>query len=324
MAKKKISALITGYDGFVGPHLAEHLLSEGRRVSGTIIAGGRPNPLHKGRLEKSVALFPLDLRNYENVLDLVKETQPDEVYHLAGISHVPTSWKNPVLTYATNVLGSVHLLEALREWGHPARTLVVTSAEIYGSIKPAELPAVETLPLRPENPYAASKAALDLIALQWGRYPGMNIVRARPFSHTGPGQTPSFVCPSFARQVAEITLGIAPPVMKVGDLSARRDFTDVRDIVRAYRMLIEKGRRDEAYNICSGKPRSIKAILQTLKSFSPIKIQIVTDPERLRPSDIPETRGSHTKLRRDTGWTPQIPFNQTLKDLFEYWLDELR
>ena len=323
MAKKKISALITGYDGFVGPHLAGHLLSEGRRVSGTIISGGRPNPLHKGRLEKSVALFPIDLRNYENVRDLVKEAQPDEIYHLAGISHVPTSWKNPVLTYAANVMGSVHLFEALREWGRKVRTLVVTSAEIYGSLKPAELPAVETLPLHPGNPYAASKAALDLIAFQWGRYPGMHIVRARPFSHTGPGQTPGFVCPSFARQVAEIALG-APPVIKVGNLSARRDFTDVRDVVRAYRMLVEKGRHDEAYNICSGRTRSIKSILQTLKSFSPMKIEVVTDPEKLRPTDISETRGSFAKLRRDTGWKPQIPFSRTLRDLYEYWMAELR
>ena len=324
MAKKKITALITGYDGFVGPHLAEHLLREGRRVVGTIIAGGRPNPLHKGRLARSVELFPLDLKNFESVLEMVKETKPDEVYHLAGISHVPTSWKNPILTYSTNVMGSVHLLEALRELGRPARTLVVSSAEVYGSIKSENLPAVETLPLCPENPYAASKAALDLIALQWGHYPGMQIVRARPFSHTGPGQTPNFVCPSFARQVAEITLGIAPPVMKVGDLSARRDFTDVRDVVRAYYLLIQKGKQNEVYNICSGKPRSIKAILQTLKSLSPKKIQVVTDPERLRPSDIPETRGSYARLRRDTGWTPQIPFSKTLRDLYQHWLAALK
>ncbi|MCX6999446.1 MAG: GDP-mannose 4,6-dehydratase [Candidatus Sumerlaeota bacterium] len=322
MAKKVIS-LITGYDGFVGPYLAERLLNDGRRVYGTVYAGAKTIPHRPKVLEKNVTILPLDLLSRESVRSVVKESRPDEVYHLAGISHVPTSWREPVLTWSTNVMGAIYLFEALRETGKTVRILAVSSAEVYGSLAPKELPATEEMPLRPENPYAASKAALDILTSQWGIYPTLHIVRVRPFSHTGPGQTPDFACPGFAKQVAEISLGKSPPVIKVGDISPRRDFTDVRDVVRAYRMALDGGRRNEVYNVCSGKSRTMRGILLTLKSFCKRKIKIIIDPERLRPVDIPETRGSYARLARATGWRPEIPFTQTLRDLYDYWLAEL-
>jgi len=327
MPHKKITALVTGYDGFVGPYLAEHLLSHGRRVLGTMYKGLReipPHPCTERNRQKSVIILPVDLVNYEDVFKIIQEVQADEVYHLAGISHVPTSWDNPRLTFSTNVMGTVNLLEAIRQSGRPARILVVSSAEVYGRPDPLDFPTRESAALRPDNPYAASKAAIDILAYQWSKYPGMHVVRVRPFSHTGPGQSPNFVCPGFARQLAAISLGIAPPLMKVGDLTVRRDFTDVRDVVKAYRLVLEKGASGEVYNVCSGKSRSMKCILQILKSFSDKKVRAETDPARLRLSDVPETRGSNARLKKVTGWRPQIAFSRTLRDLYDYWLNHAR
>jgi len=311
------TALITGMDGFVGPWLARHLLEEGRHVAGTWYSGLDGMPAHLKVLEDRVTLLPVDLEREESVGGVVRTVRPDEVYHLAGISHVPTSWKKPLLTWRVNIMGSAHLLEALRGEGRAVRVLVVTSAEVYGKIPPEKLPASENLPLNPENPYAGSKAALDILALQWSRFPGFHIIRARPFSHAGPGQAPGFVCPDFSRQVAAIALRKAPPVIKVGDLSARRDFTDVRDVVRAYRLLMEKGENGCVYNICSGESRRIADILETLRAFCPVPFTVEADPDRFRPIEVPETRGSHELLTRVTGWAPAIPFDQTLRDIYE-------
>jgi len=314
MAGKKTTALITGYDGFVGPWLAEELLSHGRRVTGTYFAENKPPVAGK------ISLLPLDLAKYGSVREVISKSMPDEVYHLAGISHVPTSWANPRKTFVTNLMGTVHLFEALREEKGGGRILAVSSAEVYGIPEPRDLPTKETAPLKPENPYAASKAALDLLAYQWSRHEDFHIVRVRPFSHTGPGQSPGFACPGFARQIAGIARGLHPPVMTVGDLSAKRDFTDVRDVVRAYRLVLEKGECGEVFNVSSGRSRSIRGILRTLRGFCKKRIRVETDPELLRPVRIPETRGSHSKLSRATGWGPEIPFDRTLKDLYEYWL----
>jgi GDP-4-dehydro-6-deoxy-D-mannose reductase len=324
MAGKKIKALITGYGGFVGSFLARELLQNGRKVYGAVFAGlNELSPLHKP-LEKKVVRHPLQLLDYDNVKKVIDEIRPDEVYHLAGISHVPTSWKNPRLTYSVNVSGSLNLLDALRQSGKDVKILVITSAEVYGSPDQDKLPTVEDQPLLPESPYAASKASLDLLSMQWSRFPRMHVVRARPFSHTGPGQTPAFVCPAFAKQIAAISLGIEKPEMKIGDLSAKRDFSDVRDVVRAYRLMLDKAENGEVFNVCSGKSRTISGILRTLKSFSKVKIKVETDPERLRPSDIPETRGSHKKLTLATGWKPEIKFSDTLREIYDYWIKTLK
>ena len=322
MTKNRCTALITGFDGFVGPYLALHLLDHGRRVWGTMYKGLKeipPHPLKETLRKNAVRILPVDLVDDENVGEVIDQVKPDEVYHLAGISHIPTSWENPRLTFLTNVMGTVNLLEAIRNSGRRVRVLIISSAEVYGKPAPGDLPTRETAPIKPGNPYAASKAALDLLAFQWSRYPGMHVVRARPFSHTGPGQSPNFVCSGFARQLAAVSLGQAPPLVTVGNLSVRRDFTDVRDVARAYRLVLEKGKNGEVYNICSGKSYSIKTILQTLVSFSDQPIKVKKDPARLRVSDVPETRGSCAKLKKATGWQPEIPFPQTLRDLYEYW-----
>jgi len=323
MAHKKITALITGYDGFVGPYLAEHLLARERRVFGTIYKGLRdipPHPCTEKGLQKRVAILPVDLVDYEDVCRIIDKVKAEEVYHLAGISHVPTSWDKPLHTFSTNVMGTLNLLEAVRQSGRQVRVLVVSSAEVYGRPDPENLPTRESAPLRPDNPYAASKAALDILAFQWSKYPGMHVVRVRPFSHTGPGQSPNFVCPGFASQMAAISRGLMPPVIQVGDLSVRRDFTDVRDVVRAYRLVLEKGASGEVYNVCSGKSRSIRSILNTLKSFSDKRIRVETDPLKLRPSDVRITLGSSAMLIKATHWRPEIPFSRTLRDLYDYWI----
>jgi len=324
VVKRKITALITGYDGFVGPYLAEHLLANGRGVFGTVYVNTKSLPPHQKRLKNKVTTLPLELTDYESVKAVIEESKPNEVYHLAAISHIPTSWKNPHLTFSVNVIGSLNLLCALREARREVRFLAVSSAEVYGSPLADELPVTESAPLCPENPYAASKAAFDLLAYQWSRFPGMHIVRVRPFPHTGPGQSTDFVCPSFARQIAQISLGLAPPVIKVGNLSARRDFTDVRDVVRAYALALESGKNGEVYNVCSAKSHSIKGILRTLKSFCPKKIKVEIDPTRLRPGDTSDMRGSFAKLRKATGWRPRIPFTTTLRDLYQYRVVQLK
>ena len=320
---KPLNALITGYDGFVGPHLAEHLLEQGRNVTGTIYSGTSPlSPLHED-LRGQIRTVSFDIESFQEVRSLVAEVRPDEVYHLAGISHVPTSWENPRKTFSVNVMGGINLLDSLRMNEQPVKVLIVTSAEVYGKLKREDLPAMESHPLKPENPYAASKAALDVISRQWSHFENMQIIRVRPFSHTGPGQSSDFVCPAFSRQIASISLGKSEPVMKVGDLSAKRDFTDVRDIVRGYRLILEQAENGNVFNICSGESRKISEILDVLKSFSDKKIRVETDPEKLRPVEIPETLGSRDKIKNVTGWEPQIPFEKTLQDIYEYWLDRL-
>jgi GDP-4-dehydro-6-deoxy-D-mannose reductase len=328
MNNKTTSTLVTGFDGFVGPYLAQYLLSKDRKVFGTIYSRKKWDPqtpsfISDKTMKKTIAL-PLDLENYKKVRDLIQTVKPDEIYHLAGISHVPTSWSNPRSTFSINVMGTVNLLEAIRELGKDTRILIVSSAEVYGTPREGDLPTKETSPFRPENPYAASKAAIDLLARQWSDYPRLHIVRVRPFSHTGPGQTPDFACPAFARQAAAIALGIAPPLIKVGNLSVKRDFTDVRDVVKAYFLALQKGLNGEAYNVCSGKSRLFDSVLKTLKSFCDKKISVEIDPERFRPSDVPETRGSFAKLARITGWRPEIPFRQTLYDLYCYYYGFLK
>jgi len=328
MTKKKIPALITGFDGFAGAYLAEYLIRHNRKITGTVYNKLKVPPIFKSILSKktlkSVTILPMNLVHYKSVKDVISKAKPREVYHLAGISHVPQSWANPRLAFSTNVMGTVHVLEAVREVMKAARVLVVSSAEVYGIPDPKNLPTQENAPLKPNNPYAATKAALDLLAYQWSQYPDMFIIRARPFSHTGPGQISNFVCSFFAREVAAISLGLCPPVIKVGDISVKRDFSDVRDIVGGYRLALEKGKNGEVYNVCSGKSQLIKSILHTLISFSDKKIMVAIDPDKFRASEIPETRGSHTKLTEDTGWEPRIPFSETLKNLYDFWLKRLK
>jgi GDP-4-dehydro-6-deoxy-D-mannose reductase len=222
-----------------------------------------------------------------------------------------------------NIRGQLNLLEAVRRSARAVRVLVIGSNEEYGAPRPDELPFTEESPLRPNNPYAVSKVAQDFLGLQYYLAYGVEVVRVRPFNHTGPGQAPHFVVPAFASQVARIEVGLQPPVMQVGNLAAARDFTDVRDIVRAYHLAATEGEPGDVYNLASGRAESVQGLLGTLLSYARVEIRVEIDPDRYRPVDVPVAYGSAEKFRRRTGWSPQIPFEQTLWDTLEYWREQV-
>lgn len=310
--------LITGFTGFVGSHLAEHLLSAG---------GYEIHGLHRwrSRLENvvhlldEVELWEGDVTDARAMVSLIERLRPDLIFHLAAQSFVPASWRGPDATLSTNIRGQVNLFEAVLAADLACRVHIAGSSEEYGLVHPDEVPITEDNPLRPLSPYAVSKVTQDLLAYQYGQSYDLDIVRTRGFNHTGPRRGEVFVCSNFARQIARVEAGLQPPVIKVGNLDATRDFSDVRDIVRGYRLALEKGRRGEVYNLCSGQDRRIGDILDQLMALANVKISIEEDPERLRPSDVPILRGSAAKFRADTGWEPRIPFSQTLADLLDFW-----
>lgn len=310
--------LITGITGFVGSHLAELALARGAEVAGSVRAGSRSD--HIEHVREQLRLVECDLRDAASVHALVADTRPDRIVHLAGQSSVAASWQAPAETFTTNVLGQLHLLEGMRQLGSTARLLVIGSGEEYGLVEPEDLPIRETAPLRPLSPYAVSKVAQDLMGYQYFRSHGLDVVRARAFAHTGPRLAESFATSSFARQVAEIEAGLRPPVVEVGDLKPRRDVTDVRDIVRGYWLLLERGTPGEVYNLCSGVDRSIERVLHLLIDLAAVRgIEVRTDAARFRPGDVPALRGSPDKIAHTLGWRPQIPLEQTLTDLLDYW-----
>lgn len=309
---KKI--LITGATGFVGKHLTNNLLSQN---AFEIIGTHRSD---QGDFPKEVQLEKVNLLDQEAVDKLIQTYKPEAIYHLAGLPSAAESFKTPAETITNNIMSELTILEALRKFELvQTRVLVVSTAEVYGVIKPEDLPIDETTDLRPVNPYAVSKIAQDYLGLQYRLAYRMNIVRVRPFNHIGPGQKESFVLSSFAKQIAEIEKGKNNPVLFVGNLEAKRDFTDVRDMVKAYQLVVEKGEKGDVYNIGSGIPRRIDDMLQTLLSFSTAKIDVKPDPERFRPIDVPEIVCDCTKFQNLTGWKPEIPFEQTLQDILDYW-----
>lgn len=309
-------ALITGAGGFVGGHLCAYLLAHtGWELLGTVY----PHPVEAQPPDQRLRLRHADLRDLEGVQALVDEVQPNYIIHLAAQSFVPASLADPWDTLENNIRSELNLLEAVRRSGREMRLLVIGSNEEYGAPKPDELPQTEKSPLRPNNPYAVSKVAQDFLGLQYYLTYGIPVVRVRPFNHTGPGQSPRFVVPAFASQIAHIEAGQQEPVMKVGNLNAARDFSDVRDIVRAYHLAVTQGEPGEVYNLASGRPQPIQGLLDTLLSYSQIEIRVEQDPERYRPVDVPEVYGSAAKFHRLTGWEPEIPFKQTLRDTLEYW-----
>jgi GDP-4-dehydro-6-deoxy-D-mannose reductase len=237
---------------------------------------------------------------------------------------VPSSFSDPWDTLENNIRSQLNLLEAVRQKDLPARVLVIGSNEEYGRPLPEELPIAEGNPIRPNNPYAVSKVAQDFLGLQYHLSYGLDVVRLRPFNHTGPGQSPRFVVPAFASQIARIEVGQQESVVRVGNLEAERDFTDVRDIVRGYFLAATQGQTGEVYNLASGSPRSIRGLLEHLLSLSTIEIRIEIDPERYRPVDTPRVEGSAAKFHTHTGWEPEIDFEQTLRDVLEYWREQFR
>jgi GDP-4-dehydro-6-deoxy-D-mannose reductase len=311
-------ALITGLTGFVGSHLAEYLIARGDvEVFGTHRWRSRMDNVEhlRGRLR----LIECDTRDASAVRRALREVRPDRIFHLAAQSYVPTSWLIPGETLTGNVMGQLNLFEAMRELELPARVQIAGSSEEYGLVLPSEVPIREDSPLRPLSPYGVSKVAQDLLAYQYWQSYGLHAVRTRGFNHTGPRRGEVFMTSNFARQVAEIEKGRREPVVGVGNLDAVRDFTDVRDMVRAYWLAIEHGAPGEVYNICSGRGYTTRQVLDILLGLAHVRVEMREDPARMRPSDVMLLVGDCSKFQAATGWAPTIPFEMTLKDLLEYW-----
>lgn len=308
--------LITGAGGFAGRHLIALL----RAKTDWHVTGVRSQA---GADLSSHATVACDLRDAGATGQLIRDSLPDIIFHLAARSSVPASYLEPADTIHTNVIGQINLFEAVRAAGIDPIILVASSSEIYGAVKPADIPLTELQPMRPASPYAVSKATQDLLALQYHLSFGMKIVRARPFNHVGPGQTDRFVVSAFARQIAEAEAKMREPVIEVGNLTAERDFLDVRDVVRAYQLLVRPELSGEVFNISSGVPRPISAVLDLLLAETTLSMMVRPDPARQRPSDVPIIAGSSMILRQETGWQPEIPFEQSIRDTLSYWRERI-
>jgi len=315
-----VRALITGIGGFVGQHLAAHLLQQGDTVIGIA-----RDPVEWGRDQpgSQVELIQADILSARDTEQAVAHAAPEHVYLLAGLSSVQPSFAEPLAFVQHNIACLINTLEAVRAHAPEARLLVVSSSEIYGSGTGQAL-TDETAELRPENPYAASKAAQDLLGYTYALAHQLYVIRVRPFNHIGPGQSEHFVASSFAKQVTEIELGRKPPVISVGNLAMQRDFTDVRDMVRAYRLALLKCEPGTPYNVGTGIPVPIQRLLDGLVARSRTPVTITVDKARLRPSDPPGIICDASRFRRMTGWAPEIPIESTLDDILEDWRDRLR
>jgi GDP-4-dehydro-6-deoxy-D-mannose reductase len=310
--------LITGITGFVGSHMAEYALAQGAQVFGS--ARWRSRVENIEHLRDRIDLIDCDLRDVSAVRRLLSIASPTHVIHLAAQSFVGSSWHMPAETMTTNTACQINLLENIRELKLIPRFLVVGTSEEYGLVYPDECPIRETNQLRPLSPYAVSKVAQDLMGFQYFRSYGLPIIRARAFNHEGPRRGEVFVTSNFAKQVAEIEAGLREPIIHVGDLKPSRDYSDVRDIVRGYWMLLERGDPGEVYNLCSGRTWTIQRVLEFYLDLSRTKgIAIQVDPDRLRPSDVMVLEGDPSKIHKALQWQTEIPFERTLTDLLEYW-----
>lgn len=314
-------ALITGIAGFAGSHLAGMLLDSGCEVTGISYPGFSLNRI-SGCLDR-VDLFQADILSTQEMEEVFRISRPERVYHLAAVSSVRQSWENRKLTMETNVIGTMNVLEAARGMAVPPRVLVVSTSEVYGTVPEEDQPVLEQYPMLPASPYAASKAAMELLGYQYSAGEGVHTVIVRAFNHTGPGQDRGFVCSSFARQIARAEKGLCEPVLEVGNLEARRDFSDVRDMVGAYHAALENGRSGGLYNVCSGRAHSIEALLDMLLEMSEADLEVRRSPELMRPVDIPLILGSNRRFAEEVGWEPAIPIEQTLSDLLDYWRDQV-
>ncbi len=289
-------ALVTGGSGFVGRWLRAHLEEMGDEV------------LTPGE--------ELDVTDPGTVERVLNGACPDAVYHLAGLAHVGRSWEEPVAFFETNAVGTLHVLDAARRSRPIPRVLVVSSAEVYGAVQPSQLPLVEEAPLRPVSPYALSKAAAEMVGLQAHLGWGVPVIRARPFNHLGPGQSPTFAVPALAGRIVEAQR-TGSGVLRAGNLSARRDFTDVRDVVRAYRLLVERGEPGAVYNVCSGRDVSMESVVKDLMAISGSDFGMELDPDLTRPVDVPALRGDASRLEAATGWVPTVPLEESLRAVLE-------
>ena len=312
-------ALITGITGFAGSHLAEFILSNHPDVEVYGIMRWRSRTENIEAIEQRVKLVECDLRDATSVKTLLGRVRPDMVFHLAAQSYVPSSWNAPGESLTTNIIGQLNIFEAVRELKIEPWIQIACSSEEYGLVKEDELPIKETNPLRPLSPYAVSKVGQDYLGYQYHMSFGLKVVRTRGFNHDGPRRGDVFVSSNFAKQLVEVEKGKRPAVIHVGNLEARRDFSDVRDIVRGYWLSLERCEAGEVYNLCSGKAYSIQEVLDRLIELSGVKVKIEQDPARLRPSDVPVLIGDCTKFREVTGWKPEIPYDKTLADMLDYW-----
>jgi GDP-4-dehydro-6-deoxy-D-mannose reductase len=320
-----INILITGATGFVGSHLATYIL---KNIKRNVTIFGTAFPLKE--TVKGINLLTGDLQDRQFVAKVINRSNPDLIFHLAAIAFVGTSLTEPDKVILNNITAQLNLLEEIRQQKRNPKILIVSSAECYGAVSKSDNPISETQGLAPVSSQGLSKVAQDLMGYVYYKSYGLQIIRVRPFNHIGPRQSPDFVVSSFAKQIAEIEKDVEKKVrskkrgvIRVGNLSARRDFTDVSDIVRAYWLALEKGKIGEVYNLGSGKDYAISWILDTLLSLSNVKIVVETDPSRLRPSEIPVTICNYQKFRNQTGWEPKIPIEQTLKDVLDYWRKEV-
>ena len=290
------TVLVTGAGGFAGSHLVELLQARGPVTTWT---------------RRTV-----DLLDRSAVMDGIRNLRPTHVYHCAGSPQVATSWRDAATPLSTNIIGTHHLLEALHAAGCRARVLIPGSATVYA---PSNHPIREDAVVKPASPYALSKLGQELLALRGAVEDGVDVVLTRSFNHIGPGQSADFAISSFARQIAVIEHGVSEPVLRVGNLDAERDFADVRDVVRAYVDLMDRGTPQTIYNVASGVGRSIRSMLDALLARATVKVRVEIDPDRLRPHDVPRLVGDFGRLRKATGWEPSIPIEQTLDDLLDYW-----
>ena len=315
-------ALITGITGFAGSHLAEFLLKKGVEVYGT--RRWRSKLDNIVNIEDRIKLLEADIRDGYSVAKAVEESSPDYIFHLASQSSVSTSWRAPADTMETNTIGTIHLLEAVRQSKCDPVIQIAGTSEEYGMVYPDELPVREMNPLRPLSTYAVSKLATDKLGYQYHMSYGLKVVITRAFNHTGPRRGDVFVTSNFAKQIAEIEHGIKKPIIYVGNLNASRDFSDVRDVVNAYWLAVTKCEYGNTYNVCSEKKRTIQSVLDLLLGMTDVKIEIKQEPSRIRPSDVEYIYGDCSKFKAITDWKQESAFEKTMDDLLNYWRERVR
>jgi len=313
-----VRSFITGIEGFAGHYLARLLRSQGQAVAGSYYDRSQTGDLPDG-----CDLHRLDLRDYAATAEVMAAARPDQIYHLAAQSSAARSFQQPKDTFDVNITGWINLLEAVRRAGGRPRIVLVSSCEVYGPVS-AAAPITEAQGYDPISPYAASKVAQEVVALQYVRSYGMDLVIARPFPHVGPGQSTEFALPSFAQQIAAIANGGREAKLLVGNLQAKRDLSDVRDVAAAYQLLAERGRAGEAYNICSGTAITIEQALRRMMAMSGREIAIEVDPARLRKADVPVLWGDNAKLKAETGWAPEHTVDQGLRRLLDHWMSAVQ
>jgi GDP-4-dehydro-6-deoxy-D-mannose reductase len=321
---KKVRVLITGISGFVGLHLAEHLLADHPEVELFGLRRWRSEMPVVPALAPAVGIIEGDLLDAPSLVRVLQASRPDVIFHLAASSSVAGSWDTPAEMIQVNALGTLHLLEAVRQLNLDARVVLACSAEAYGIVAESELPIKEDQPFRPVSPYAVSKAAVDLLGYQYSQAFGLSTVRMRLFNHCGPRQSARFVISSLARQVAGIEAGLFPPRVVVGNLDVRRDFVDVRDAARAYWLAGTRAVPGEAYNVATGRSHSIHEALDQLRALSDTSVEVAFDASRLRPAELQVLEGDATRFRTATGWRPEIAFRQTLADTLAWWRVNLK